>query len=243
MSTTHHYSNTSQTSGAIRRQALGDKAAPGMSMSGGGASQTSYEYLGHIQRALGNHSTAALWNAGQLQKRFGLQRQMTVGASDDPQEHEADSVARQIMTMPEPVKGAPEGEEDGAMIQRSPIQISRMCADCENEMQRESTGDAGAGPISSELESSIQTMRGTGGAPLPDSERSFFEPRFGRDFSNVRVHTGPDAAQVARQVNARAFTIGRDVVFGAGEYKPGTSDGRSLMAHELTHTVQQGAVG
>ncbi len=100
--------------------------------------------------------------------------------------------------------------------------------------------DDGAGPVTAEVESGINSLRNRGGISLPDSERSFFEPRFGRDFSDVRVHTGPDAAQIARSINARAFTIGRDVVFGANEYRPGTTEGRRLMAHELTHTVQQG---
>jgi hypothetical protein len=69
--------------------------------------------------------------------------------------------------------------------------------------------------------------------------RSFFEPRFGRNFNQVRVHTDPHAAEVSRALNARAFTVGDDVFFGAGEYRPGNSGGRRLIAHELAHTVQQ----
>ena len=71
------------------------------------------------------------------------------------------------------------------------------------------------------------------------SERAFFEPRFGVDFDDVRVHSDTRAAHVARSVNARAFTLGRDVVFGAGQYAPGLDGGRRLLAHELTHEVQQ----
>ena len=77
------------------------------------------------------------------------------------------------------------------------------------------------------------------GQPLPESERAFFEPRFGRDFSGVRVHAGGRAAEFAESVNARAYTIGNDVVFGAGEWSPGTSGGRTLLAHELAHVAQQ----
>jgi hypothetical protein len=73
---------------------------------------------------------------------------------------------------------------------------------------------------------------------LPDAVRSFFEPRFGQDFSKVRVHTDSRAARSARDLNARAFTLGRDIVMGAGQYSPGTSEGKRLLAHELTHVIQ-----
>ncbi|MCP4401361.1 MAG: DUF4157 domain-containing protein [bacterium] len=88
------------------------------------------------------------------------------------------------------------------------------------------------------ISSGIQSLQ-DGGRPLAGSERSFFEPRFGADFSKVRVHNDTQAANVARSVNARAFTLGRNVVFGAGEYSPDASSGRKLLAHELTHVVQQ----
>jgi hypothetical protein len=77
------------------------------------------------------------------------------------------------------------------------------------------------------------------GQSLDAGMRAFMEPRFGHDFSQVRVHTGDRAAESARAVNALAYTVGRDVVFGTGQYEPGTSEGRSLLAHELTHVVQQ----
>lgn len=81
------------------------------------------------------------------------------------------------------------------------------------------------------------------GRPLDDSSRAFMEPRFGHDFSHVRVHTDERAAESARSVNALAYTVGRDVVFGAGQYRPGTVEGQKLLAHELTHVVQQEAGG
>src|SRR5207253_648342 len=71
------------------------------------------------------------------------------------------------------------------------------------------------------------------------STRSFMEPRFGHDFSQVRVHTDERAAESARSVNALAYTAGQDVVFGGGQYEPGTNEGKKLLAHELTHVVQQ----
>ena len=88
------------------------------------------------------------------------------------------------------------------------------------------------------VEAGINSLKG-GGQPLSASTRVFFEPRFGVNFSQVRVHTGGRAAQVTKSVQAKAFTTGRDIVFGAGEHSPDTSTGRKLLAHELTHVVQQ----
>jgi hypothetical protein len=92
--------------------------------------------------------------------------------------------------------------------------------------------------VNPNLESQIESLKG-GGQPLPENDRTFFEPRFGHDFSQVRVHTGTKAAESARAVNARAFTAGTDVVFGAGQYAPEAGKGRMIMARELTHVVQQ----
>ena len=84
-------------------------------------------------------------------------------------------------------------------------------------------------------------VAGLGGTALPNEVRAYFEPRFGRDFSQVRVHADGVAAVGAQAVQARAFTFGRDIVFGADEYSPATAEGKRLVAHELTHVVQQGA--
>jgi hypothetical protein len=78
------------------------------------------------------------------------------------------------------------------------------------------------------------------GQPLDTETRSFMEPRFGRDFSHVRVHSDIRAAESARAVNALAYTIGSHVVFGPGQYAPQTVRGRRLLAHEMVHTLQQG---
>lgn len=79
------------------------------------------------------------------------------------------------------------------------------------------------------------------GQPLDLGERNFMEPRFGHDFSRVRVHADSRAEESARLVNARAYTVGNNIVFGSGQYKPGTRQGQQLLAHELTHVVQQSA--
>ncbi len=79
----------------------------------------------------------------------------------------------------------------------------------------------------------------TSGQPLSPEIRTFFEPRFGHDFSRVRVHTDAKAAESAKAVNSLAYTVGRDIVFGTGQYTPETNNGKRLVAHELTHTLQQ----
>jgi hypothetical protein len=91
-----------------------------------------------------------------------------------------------------------------------------------------------------ETPSVVREVLRSPGQPLDPATRAFFEPRFGHDFSQVRVHTDARAAESARAVNALAYTLGRDVVFGAGHYSPGTRSGQRLLAHELVHTVQQG---
>jgi hypothetical protein len=98
-------------------------------------------------------------------------------------------------------------------------------------------GEVAPGP-----EARLNGARGRG-QPLPESVRAFFEPRFGHDFGEVRVHTDGQAADSARSINAHAYTSGRDIVFGAGQYAPETPAGKHLLAHELTHVVQQSGNG
>lgn len=90
---------------------------------------------------------------------------------------------------------------------------------------------------------SVDRALADSGRPLEPAVRQDMEARFSYDFSRVRVHTGPAAEQSAREVNAHAYTVGRDIVFGAGRYAPGTPSGRHLLAHELAHVIQQSALG
>ncbi|WP_440956056.1 eCIS core domain-containing protein [Methanosarcina sp. Mfa9] len=127
----------------------------------------------------------------------------------------------------EPILGQPRAEE---VLRKQPEEKEELLQTKEISGQNSET--------TPDLESRINAVRG-GGRPLPESERAFYEPRFGYDFSGVRVHTDAKAAESARAVNARAFTVGMDVAFGEGQYAPGTGDGQRLIAHELTHVVQQ----
>jgi len=111
----------------------------------------------------------------------------------------------------------------------------------EEKVLQAKTETAEPSEVSADVEVSIRTL--SSGSPLPDPVRSIMEPRFGADFGNVRVHSDAGAHDLARAVSARAFTVGRDIVFGAGKYASETEEGRRLLAHELTHGAQQGAQG
>ena len=105
--------------------------------------------------------------------------------------------------------------------------------------QAKGAGDGAAGDA---VSSKIETTRGSG-SPMADSTKSFMENRFSTDFSDVKIHTGDYAAQISNDLNAQAFTVGNDIYFNAGKYAPGTSDGKRLLAHELTHVAQQSSIG
>ncbi len=200
-----------------------------------------------LQRAVGNRGMGRFLSSGLIQTKF------TVNRPGDRFEQEADRVADAVMRMPEsqiadrtavaaPARPAPiqrvckECEEESA---RPAIQ--RMCDACSQESKRPPKLQAketpgGTPEVTPEIAARIQSLQG-GGQALPTSVRRFFEPRFGQDFSPVRVHT--DVAST-RGLQARAYTVGSNIVFGAGQYSPQTSEGKRLLAHELTHVVQQG---
>lgn len=186
-----------------------------------------------LQRTIGNQAVQRLIKSGTLQAK------LRIGQPGDRYEQEADRVADEVMRMPEPqaVYGdAPHIQRacptcEGEELRRQPIEEE------EGELQTKATSGH-ISEVNPGLESHIQSIKG-GGQPLSNNDRAFFEPRFGYDFSRVRVHTDTRAAEAARVVNARAFTVGQDVVFGAGQYPPGMSEGRRLLAHELTYVVQQ----
>ncbi|HEX6045678.1 MAG TPA: DUF4157 domain-containing protein [Pyrinomonadaceae bacterium] len=113
------------------------------------------------------------------------------------------------------------------------------CSECEKKKSVLHRKAATSEDVNEIPQSVHQVLRSSGQA-LDDATRAYMEPRFGHDFSGVRVHADARAAESARDVHAHAYTVGRDVVFGAGRFAPRTSAGRELLAHELTHVVQQG---
>lgn len=160
---------------------------------------------------------------------------LRIGAPDDAYEREADAVADRVMRM---AGGAGPIAPAAALVQRK-------CGACnaqddEGPLQPGTDSSATAAHGAHSIApSSVGTALNSPGRPLDDGTRAFFEARFGHDFSAVRVHSDPTAQGSAQEVNATAFTVGRDIVFGTGRYAPGTHEGRRLLAHELTHVVQQ----
>jgi hypothetical protein len=134
------------------------------------------------------------------------------------------------------------GDEEDVQAKHVDRQMAQRAGE-EDEVQTKPSGDAPVvGPEGGELDNTvsgaIQSRRG-GGAPLDDSTRETMESGFGASFSNVRVHTDSSANSLNRQLSAKAFTTGSDIFFSDGAYQPGSSEGKSLLSHELTHVVQQ----
>ena len=182
----------------------------------------------------------------------GIQAKLKVGQPGDVYEQEADRVADAVMQMPEPgVQRQIEEEEE--QIQTRPV-AERITPLVQRQMEEEEEPigelEEEEGPIMTKALSNgtlqvtdslrVRLNRSKdGGEKLSETDRNFMERRFDVDFSGVRIHTDSNAAQMSRNLSAQAFTIGRDIYFGAGRYTPGTSSGKKLLAHELTHTIQQ----
>jgi hypothetical protein len=188
-----------------------------------------------------------------VQQTGGVKFKLTVGAPNDRYEQEADRVADQVLSMapPAPTNVQRQTEEEQEEVQTKPLvesitpivqhqeglegeeEIQAKCESCEGEEQVQRSPD-GVPQVQPNLESRLNASKG-GGSPLPDEVRSFMEPRFGADFSQVRLHTGSESVQMNRDLNAQAFTYQQEVYFGSG--KSPAND--AWTAHELTHVVQQ----
>ncbi|MGK7865373.1 eCIS core domain-containing protein [Falsiroseomonas sp. E2-1-a4] len=162
----------------------------------------------------GNQDLQQALAAGRLRRWAGI------GAPGDAAEDAADRAAAAVLAGRSACScGGAREEPCPACQRRSSLTLRRQPA------------DGGATP------SGVATARLTGGKPLSRGERSLFEPGFSADFSDLRLHTGPEAAAAAGAVRANAFALGRDIVFGRDQYQPGTSAGRQLLAHELAHVA------
>ena len=210
------------------------KTGPSQSIS------SSVEQILFLQRSIGNQTV------GRLIKSGALQAKLRIGQPRDKHEQEADRVADEVMRMPEQeMQRQVEEEEEEEILQTKPLvdQITPVVQrqveeEEEEEMLQAKSREDSTSEVTNDLESQINAIKG-GGQPLAESERAYFETRFGADFSQVKVHTDTQADESTQVMNAKAYTLGQDVVFGAGQYASGTSEGQRLMAHELTHVVQQ----
>src|SRR5690554_1564495 len=166
-----------------------------------------------------------------VQGSLWIQPKLTIGSPGDPYEREADAVADNVMRMP----------ESGF--------IQRKCTHCEEEkgLQRKPLSQVAIpflqakseATVNDDVANSIQSSKG-GGSALDADINSFMSDRFGYDFGSVKIHTDRRSVQLNQNLNARAFTVGNDVYFNEGQYRPGSSEGKHLLAHELAHVVQQG---
>jgi hypothetical protein len=183
----------------------------------------------------------------EAKSKKAIQAKLTIGAPGDKYEQEADRVAAQVVNqINAPVSVQPTqnlqreemSTEDELMKKPEISGIQREAMpEVEEELQMKQAGD-GSMAAPAELESSIQQAR-SGGQPLADNIRKPMEHAFGADFSRVKIHADSQADQLNQSIQAKAFTTGHDVFFRQGEYNPGSRGGQELLAHELTHVVQQ----
>jgi len=170
--------------------------------------------------------------------KAAIQKKLSIGSANDSYEMEADRVADQVMKMSEP---SPHIAHTGALIQKKGThyepQMQPLAETITPLIQRSSTENGGM--ASDHIESQINSSKG-GGSSMDSGTQSFMENRFGADFSNVKIHTGSEAVQMSRDLNAQAFAVGNDIYFNEGKYNPASDNGKHLLAHELTHTIQQG---
>jgi hypothetical protein len=183
-----------------------------------------------LQRTIGNQA---------VQRR--IQTKLAVGAANDQYEQEADRVAEQVMRMPT----SPSMGTGQAPVQRHSPEAGELgttkplAATVTRLVQCAASAPLGSSESAPDFEARLST--GGGGSPLPGSTRAFMEPRLGADFSGVRLHTGREAAQLNRAIHAQAFTHGSHIYLGEGMSAIGSTAGKQLLAHELVHTIQQGA--
>jgi hypothetical protein len=159
-----------------------------------------------------------------------IQRKLAINKPGDEYEREADRISEGVMRMPEQERQS--GGSDNYFRGRH-----EQLADRRSEMKR--VPDGGTGQIAEPF--LVHEVLKSSGQPLDPATRRLMEPRFGHNFSRVRVHTGREAAESSRSVGATAYTVGQNIVFGNRQYAPQTADGQRLLAHELAHVIQQGA--
>ena len=182
-------------------------------------------------------------------RRPVVQTTLKVGKPGDKYEREADAVADRVMRMDEKesLQMQPLDQEEEELQMKIRMQPEEEEEEIQMQIQRQpaTTGEqilknAGENAQITPVEKNIGALRGNGPRLSPET-RMFFEPRFNYRFDKVKVHTNALAADTATMLGARAFTVGNDIVFGHNQYNPHSMSGKKLLAHELTHVVQQGA--
>ncbi len=196
-----------------------------------------------LQRDYGNHYVQRLVDYVQPKMAETAQPKLTVGAAGDRYEREADRVAKQVMGNLPAANGDPAQrevleDEQLQMLPRARTAIGDEVDPIHMKPAAQRQVPLEGGHVDSDAEHTIHKLRGKGQG-LPDTLRSSMEAAFGADFSEVRLHTGPEVDTLNDSMSARAFTTGQDIFLRQGEYNPGSSGGQELLAHELTHVLQQ----
>jgi peptidoglycan hydrolase-like protein with peptidoglycan-binding domain len=193
-------------------------------------------FIMRLQRSYGNKYTE------QLLKYTAAQPKLTVSQPDDIYEREADRIADIVTQKHSALEVQRDSSDEDEEVMTAPVsQLQRDSSDEEEEIQTMASEDQTV-ELADNLEDRINSARG-GGHPLPDAALKRMERGFGVDFSAVNVHTGTLSNDLNRDLSARAFTTGKDIFFAEGEYNTGSDGGQKLLAHELTHVVQQNQAG
>jgi len=207
---------------------------------GAGGESAQREHFAGLQRTIGNQAVLRMLS----HRSPTIQTKLKINEPGDQYEQEADRVAERVMRTPDraPVPVADPTSNAGIKLQRRCTcgGSGGECAACK-EKQEEGLlqRNAIATSAGSEAPPIVHEVLRSPGQPLDSATRAFFEPRFGRDFSRVRMHSDATADESARSVQARAFTTGSHIVVARDQYSPGSDDGARLLSHELAHVVQQ----
>ena len=167
-----------------------------------------------------------------------LQRQEEAEEKEEVAEEQLQTKPLAESITPLVQRQAEEGEEEEEELVQAKSLLQRQAEEEEEEPVQAKARRNSTPTVSTDLEGQLNRTQGSG-QPLSESSRQFFEPRFGQDFGDVRIHADGQSAEAAKTIQAQAFTHKQDIYFGAGHYQPDTDKGKTLLAHELTHTVQQ----
>ena len=180
-----------------------------------------------LQRDYGNGAVQRWGKVVESRRTGAVQPKLTVGPAGDRYEREADRVARAVVAFLSSArnKPAPRLQAEDRNIRKKQQVRQRISAE--------------GGVVEREIESAIRHARG-GGRSMPGALRAEMERAFGADFTGVRVHTGTMPDRLNRYLGSAAFTTGNDIFFRKGYYRPANDQGQEILAHELTHVIQQG---
>ena len=188
-----------------------------------------------LQQSLGNQAV------GRLLQTTEIQTKLKIGKPNDLFEKEADRIADSFIYNN---LNTSETKDEQTVNRNAESKVQRMCAECEEEellLQRK-TNDDSHSTVNLSTAQNIQTLQ-TGGQAIANDIRRPYEAHFGRDFRQVRIHTGKMAEQASNSINAKAYTLGHHIVFADNQYQPQQEQGQHLIAHELAHVVQQSNLG